>query len=606
MRRRQLLALVASGTLIAGALALGQPLVVRAANVYVVNSNVDLPVAGVCSPSVPGTLRDCIAAANTAGGTNTITFAPTVILPIVLNNTSGALHITGPQTLTIAGNGQATTIIDGNANQRVFDITNATSVTMTDLTVRNGKFINTGAVKPFDGGGGISTGGDLTLDRVAVTGNQALSDATHAATSGGILDWGTGTVTIRHSTISSNTVSSVRDAAGGAIQDCCGVVGGHVTISDTTISGNTATTTTGQAFGGAIANNDATLSITRTTFSDNSATQTGNSGSGGVGGSAIVSHGVVDIDLTLFHHNTTTAARNLAGGSGTIEFCCTSSGSLAINHSAFDHNSVDTPGGSSGAAVSASGGTKTSISNSTFESNSVAGPGSVGGAIHIDAPTGTTPFPITNSTFTGNSATGITSVGGGVVLDGGGSGSDPFALVNDTINGNTAPSASGANLFVRRSQTATVVNTIVAGTTADNCHLEPGAVLTDAGHNLDDGTPSTCGFTAAAGDVVGADPKLGPIGDNGGPTRTEALLTGSPALDAASNASCPTTDQRGLPRTSTVDPVCDIGAFELQKATPVAPTGAGVPVPLALILILGGIAVVVASAGRRRGRRIDS
>jgi hypothetical protein len=600
MRRRQLLALVASGTLIAGALALGQPLVARAANVYVVNSNLDAAPAGLCSTTVPGTLRDCIAAANAAGGTNTITFDPLVILPIVLDNTQGELHITGSQTLTIAGNGQATTIIDGNANQRVFELNGGDTVVMTDLTIRNGKFTNTSG---FNGGGGIRDAGTLTLDRVTVTGNQALANTGVEATSGGILDVGTGTLTIRHSILSNNIASSDRDAAGGAIQDCCPGSGGHVTISDTTFSGNTVTTTVGQAFGGAIANNQAVLSITRTTFSDNTATQTDTTSGTGVGGSVLVSHATVVIDLSLFHHNTTTGAAPGIGGSGAVEICC-GSPSLTVTRSAFDHNSVTGDGGPGGGAISGCCGAVESISSSTFESNSANGNGTAtGGAIALDAPTGTTPIPITNSTFTGNSVSGTPSFGGGIALSGAGSGSHPFALINDTINGNTAPAGGGANIVIAVRTPVSIVNSIVSGSPANNCHIQSGGVLTDSGHNLDDGTPSTCGFTAAAGDVIGADPKLGPIGDNGGPTRTEALLTGSPALDAASNASCPATDQRGLPRTSTTDPVCDIGAFELQKATPVAPTGVGVPLPLALILILGGMALVAASAARRRTAR---
>ena len=62
---------------------------------------------------------------------------------------------------------------------------------------------------------------------------------------------------------------------------------------------------------------------------------------------------------------------------------------------------------------------------------------------------------------------------------------------------------------------------------------------------------------------LNADPLLGPLQDNGGPTQTHALLAGSPAIDAALLANCPATDQRGVSRPQ--GPGCDIGAFELEQ-----------------------------------------
>lgn len=54
-------------------------------------------------------------------------------------------------------------------------------------------------------------------------------------------------------------------------------------------------------------------------------------------------------------------------------------------------------------------------------------------------------------------------------------------------------------------------------------------------------------ITATGPNVIGQDPKLGPLADNGGPTPTEALLDGSPALDAGISDGL-TIDQRGAPR----------------------------------------------------------
>ena len=64
------------------------------------------------------------------------------------------------------------------------------------------------------------------------------------------------------------------------------------------------------------------------------------------------------------------------------------------------------------------------------------------------------------------------------------------------------------------------------------------------------------------------DPKLGPLENNGGPTKTHALLAGSPAIDQGDNTGVPATDQRGFGFARKKDGngdgslIVDIGAFE--------------------------------------------
>ena len=79
------------------------------------------------------------------------------------------------------------------------------------------------------------------------------------------------------------------------------------------------------------------------------------------------------------------------------------------------------------------------------------------------------------------------------------------------------------------------------------------------------GDGSGSGISNTDGNQVGSasapiDPKLGPLANNGGPNRTHALLLGSPAIDAASAADCPTSDQRGVLRPQGA--ACDIGSYE--------------------------------------------
>lgn len=63
--------------------------------------------------------------------------------------------------------------------------------------------------------------------------------------------------------------------------------------------------------------------------------------------------------------------------------------------------------------------------------------------------------------------------------------------------------------------------------------------------------------------AVGINHQLGPLADNGGPTKTYALLEGSPAIDAGVSTEL-MFDQRGEPYHRNVNESPDIGAFEFQ------------------------------------------
>jgi hypothetical protein len=73
--------------------------------------------------------------------------------------------------------------------------------------------------------------------------------------------------------------------------------------------------------------------------------------------------------------------------------------------------------------------------------------------------------------------------------------------------------------------------------------------------------------TPPAGNLVGVDPLVGPLADNGGPTLTRMPQPGSPAIDALSPpAACDGPDQRGALRPQGVS--CDIGAVEVGVLFP--------------------------------------
>src|SRR5207244_168475 len=89
-------------------------------------------------------------------------------------------------------------------------------------------------------------------------------------------------------------------------------------------------------------------------------------------------------------------------------------------------------------------------------------------------------------------------------------------------------------------------------------------------YNLIGNTSGICNLPGSH-NVTGVDPLLGPLQNNGGPTQTHALLTGSPAIDAGLNVAGSGADQRGDGFDRTVGSAnvsggdgTDIGAFEVQ------------------------------------------
>jgi CSLREA domain-containing protein len=176
------------------------------------------------------------------------------------------------------------------------------------------------------------------------------------------------------------------------------------------------------------------------------------------------------------------------------------------------------------------------VSNSTLSGNST--DYDAGGGI-FNHGTAT----VSNSTLSGNSANG--GGGGGIYNDG------LIEVSNSTLFGNSAD--FGGGILNPRGSTVTLKNTIVANSlSGGNCEGE--GTITNGGYNLDSGT--SCGFPTQNSSK---DPLLGPLADNGGPTKTHALLEGSPAIDKG-NSFGATTDQRGVARPQGT--ASDIGSFE--------------------------------------------
>ncbi|HVF46494.1 MAG TPA: choice-of-anchor Q domain-containing protein [Pyrinomonadaceae bacterium] len=183
------------------------------------------------------------------------------------------------------------------------------------------------------------------------------------------------------------------------------------------------------------------------------------------------------------------------------------------------------------------------ITRSVFAGNSAAGQGSgiffgQGGAI-FNAPG--SHVRISNTTITSNSGV----VGGAIYNHG------TLTLANDTVSHNST-SASAAAIHNTPSGTVNPINTIIAANGSATITALSGS-FTSFGNNLVTDARNSSGFVnGVMNDKVSnndaIDAGLGPLADNGGPTDTRALLTGSPAIDAGNG--CVFNGQCNLPQTS--------------------------------------------------------
>jgi hypothetical protein len=295
------------------------------------------------------------------------------------------------------------------------------------------------------------------------------------------------------------------NSTGGAIQiRNTGIATFTVTLNSLLVQNNTLTGVGSDDGGGVYASGNSVadqviLNINNSTFSNNS-----NANVGGAGGGIAYDNNFTQWTITnsSFLSNTDSAIAYFGN-------------SLSINQSLFYNNS----NGSGGAiAINSVATGNISLLNSTFDSNS----GTSSGTIYWPGPGPT--VTATNCTFTNNST--VSAGAGGVFFE------TPATLTN--------------NLFY---------NNTTAGVTQD---CDPGGGYTSNGGNLTNAPGGHCGLGGS--DFALTVANLGPLQNNGGPTMTHALLTGSPGIDQALTSFCPPTDQRG--DTRHLPTSCDIGAYE--------------------------------------------
>ncbi len=500
----------------------------------------------------------------------------------------GALNVAKSLEIVGTGGTAVATLLDGNHSTRLFNISAGTT-TLRNLTLQNGQpasgsggGINaTGVgsvvldnavvrsnVSPSHGGGIMLSGGSLTIQNGSeISGNSAsqngggiysnngavsLTDsivAQNSASGGGgiTLNQPSATLVMTNSQILNNsgTAPGPNSFPGGGIL----VITGSATINSGLISGNTAYR------GAGILVSNGTATINGGTLTDNESNY---------GGAVYVRQSAA---LLTINGGSITANRSVAtifgggalyifqgsvvqnGGAITNNTAVNFGGAMEVRFGSFTMNGGTLSGnsaGSWGGAIYNDGGTVT-INSGTLAGNSSS---SFGGAIATGSASVNT---LSNATLSGNSA----AAGGGVYNTG------TATLNNVTIFGN-----SGG--LSQQGGTMSLGNSIVAGNGSD-CS----GAITSQGYNLIQNSAG-CTFSGTTTGNIGGDPQLGPLASNGGSSQTHAIAFGSPALDAANNATCATTDQRGIirPQDGNGDSsaVCDMGAFELETFTGPTPT----------------------------------
>lgn len=159
---------------------------------------------------------------------------------------------------------------------------------------------------------------------------------------------------------------------------------------------------------------------------------------------------------------------------------------------------------------------------------------------------------LNNCTVSGNTVEVSYGRAGGIVSWG------DLVLTNTTVSGNLSHGEDPGSIY-HGGNILVFENTIVDG----DCLIDAGVVLSSGGNLESPG--NSCGLTDLTDQINIADPLLGHLLDNGGPTTTHELLGGSPAIDGGVSNPCPDNDQRGYDRW---DPTCDTGSFEVGAIGP--------------------------------------
>ena len=429
-------------------------------------------------------------------------------------------------------------------------------------------------------GGGLFVAADASADVVGGTISNNLANRAGA----GIENAG-GTMTLRGVTVDNNDIPALTAAPGNGGGLHSG--GGTVTVLGGVFSNNDAT-----EGGGLWSNGTLTISVDSLAANldaDGAAQITGNTGRGndasnGGGGVYIETGGVADLLAAMITGNAATGTSGSGGGlfvadSSSVTVTLGSISDNEANRAGAGIEVADNPetGDDGDDATDEGPDTVLSLDRVTVADNAITvpNPGN-GGGLHIG---GAGSVSVLQSTVSGNTATegaGIWAAGGstlavdlstvsgnaatvdgGGIYDNGGTASADISLSSVTVAFNSA-GTNGGGLFSQSGDgsTFTFQNTAVARNTAT---LGPDCfgMFESEDYNLVQFTVGCQIDGDTDNNVIGRNPMLGPLADNGGPTLTHLPMAGSPLTDAGQSAF--DIDQRGEAREDEGD---DIGSVE--------------------------------------------
>lgn len=550
---------------------------------FVVNSTLDvqddLPGDGVCAtPTARCTLRAAITEANALAGADLITlpagtYTTTLVSANEDDNLGGDFDINSD--ITINGARAPTTIVQaattaGAATERVFHlryVTPGTTAVLENMTIRHGRYtdgsygagvrVDAGAViatlnrvivaanHDANSGGGIAissaNGSVTTLNGCRVVGNTAGGGTGASAFYGAgiLLDTAAATLNVNNSRISGNVISSTPLAQGGGIYSI-----GELNITNSLISDNMVSSQGADSSGGGIRLSRGMATISNTVISGNVATAT-LPNSNGQGGGITNSQASLVISNSIIALNEATLNAGISTSSGMA--------TTTITDSSIRDNMAKRAGGGIG-----NNSTVTTITGSTISGNIVTdSTGTAGGLRNVSGTSAFSGIDVFNSTISGN----IAARGAGAYNQG------TNATLNfnfSTIADNIAM-ADGGGVLQGLTGSTTLKNSIVADNAAAT-DPDVSGVVTSGGYNHIEDLAGGA-FSPAGGDVVGVDPQLGPLANNGGTTLTHLPAASSPVIDAIpfginDCALVVTTSQNGSTRPQQIG--CEKGSVEVD------------------------------------------